>query len=193
MATLDPVANLIRVTLSTGYSSGATTVVLDAGQGALLPAPSFNMTWWNNTDYSDPSTDPNVEIIRVTNISTDTLTITRAQEGTSASSKNTAGKTYQMILGITAKMITDINNAINNAVVGYRTTYQQFTTAGSDTGFTLTPPASATATGVALLFIGGQQYAQGGGADYTVSGNSISLTATYQGGSGQTVLVVYTY
>lgn len=40
------------------------------------------------TNYPDPSDDPYVEIVRVTGISTDTLTVTRAQEGTSASNKN---------------------------------------------------------------------------------------------------------
>src|ERR1700722_2275146 len=107
---LDAVANLVKVTVSTGYSSGATSIVLNAGQGALLPTAPFNVTWWNSTDYSDPADDPNVKIVRVTAISTDTLTVTRAQESTSASSKNTAGKTYKMLLGITAKMITDIGN-----------------------------------------------------------------------------------
>jgi hypothetical protein len=41
--------------------------------------------------------------VRVTAISTDTLTVTRAQESTSASTKNTASKTYKMIAGLTAK------------------------------------------------------------------------------------------
>ena len=65
-------------------------------------------SWWNITDYGDPSDDPNKEIVRVTVRSTDTLTITRAQEGTSASTKNEAGKQYVMILSPTAKTITDI-------------------------------------------------------------------------------------
>ena len=106
---IDAFKNFAKVTLSTGYDASATTVVLTTGGGALLPAVSFNATWWNATDYSDPTDDPNVEIVRITNISTDTLTITRAQEGTSASTKNTAGKTYKMIAGLTAKTLnTDI-------------------------------------------------------------------------------------
>jgi hypothetical protein len=44
----------------------------------------------------------------VTNKSADTLTVTRAQESTSASNKNTSGSTYSLVLGIMAKMITDI-------------------------------------------------------------------------------------
>jgi len=102
---LDPVRNFAIVTLSSGYNDVATSVVLVGGDGAKLPAPStdgsFNMVWWNATDYANPSDDPNKEIVRVTARSTDTLTITRAQEGTSATTKNTAGKTYKMILAYT--------------------------------------------------------------------------------------------
>ena len=116
---LDPVVNFGKVTASTGYSAGATSVVLTAGQGAVLPQPStagaFNLVWWNSTDYGDPSGDPNVEIVRVTARSTDTLTVTRAQESTTASTKNTAGKTYSFILAPTAKMITDVGSAITAA------------------------------------------------------------------------------
>ena len=105
---LDSVANFIKLTVSTGYGSTDTSIVLQNGQGSLLPVPPFNLVWYNSSDFSDPSLDPDVEIVRVTGVTGDTLTVTRAQEGTSASTKNTAGKTYQMILGITAKMITDI-------------------------------------------------------------------------------------
>lgn len=109
---LDPVTNFARVLVSTGYDASATSIVLSTGDGAKLPATSlgsYNLVWYNSTDYPDPSDDPNVEIVRVTNRSTDTLTITRAQEGTSASAKNVTGKSYHMTLDITKKMIDDIN------------------------------------------------------------------------------------
>ena len=100
---LDTFKNFAKVTVSTGYDAAATSIALTAGHGAKLPAPPFNATWWNDTDYPDPSDDPNVEIVRVTAKATDALTVTRAQESTSASTKNTASKTYRMIAGLTAK------------------------------------------------------------------------------------------
>lgn len=113
---IDPVVNFGKVTLLTGYDSAATSVTLLPGQGAILPNPgsdgSFNLVWFNSTDYSDPTDDPNREIVRATLKSTDTLTITRAQEGTSASVKNLVGKTYQLLLAVTAKTITDIKSSI---------------------------------------------------------------------------------
>jgi hypothetical protein len=49
-----------------------------------------------------------VEIVRVTAISGDTLTITRGQEGTSANNHNISGKTYMLIAGLTSKLVKDI-------------------------------------------------------------------------------------
>ena len=109
---LDGVKNFAIVTVSTTYDASATSIVLTTGHGAKLPDPAtanFNLVWWDSSNYADPSSDPNVEIVRCTAKSTDTLTVTRAQEGTGASTKNTGGATYKMILGVTAKMITDID------------------------------------------------------------------------------------
>lgn len=95
--------NFAKATVSTTYDDSATSVVLTSGHGAKLPtAVPFNVVWWNSTDYGDPSDDPNVEIVRVTAVSTDTLTVVRGAEGTTASTKNTGGKTYKMIAGLVA-------------------------------------------------------------------------------------------
>ncbi len=115
--TLDPVANFIKLTVSTGYGSSDTSIVLASG-GSLLPSPDFNVTWWNSTDYPDPSDDPNVEIVRVTGVSGNTLTVSRGQEGTTASTKDTAAKVYKLMLGITAKMITDMRTSSEAVAAG---------------------------------------------------------------------------
>lgn len=113
---LDPVLNFGKVAVSTTYDDTATSIELSSGDGAKLPAPAtdgeFNLVWWNVTDYFDPADDPNVEIVRVTARSSDTLTISRAQEGTSASTKNTSGKSYKMILAFTKKMYDDIAGGV---------------------------------------------------------------------------------
>jgi len=107
---MDSFKNFAKVTVSTGYDASATSIVLSGGHGAKLPTAPFNATWWNSTDYADPTDDPNVEIVRVTAIVTDTLTVTRGQESISATTKNTASKTYKMIAGLTAKTLnTDIS------------------------------------------------------------------------------------
>jgi len=113
---LDPVRNFAEVVVSTGYDDAATSIVLSSGEGAKLPAPAsegaFNLVWWNWTDYPNPKDDPNKEIVRCTARSTDTLTVTRNQESSGASTKNEAGKTYHMALTPTKKFRDDLNTAI---------------------------------------------------------------------------------
>lgn len=114
---LDAVKNFAKGAVSQGYDSLATSIVLASGDGARFPDPStdgaFNVVWWNSTDYGDPSDDPNREIVRVTARTTDTLTITRAQESTSAANHDTAGKTYKIALAMSAKMIADLITELN--------------------------------------------------------------------------------
>lgn len=127
---LDQVANFKKVEVSTGYDASATSIVLTGGEGAELPDPSgdnYNLVWWDSTNYPDPADDPNVEVVRVTAKASDTLTVTRNQESSGASTKNTGGATYKMLLGITKKMIDDIETEI--AAAGGGITVGTFTNA----------------------------------------------------------------
>lgn len=94
----DPATNFAIANLASGIAAGATSMSLATGKGALFALPSadgaFNGAIYNSTDYASPWSDPSVEIVRCTARSTDTLTITRAQEGTADVSHNTGGKTY---------------------------------------------------------------------------------------------------
>lgn len=112
MAAADPVVNFGKVTVNTTYDASATSIVLVASDGAKLPDPgvsgAFNLVWWNASDYTDPADDPNREIVRCTARTSDTLTVTRGQESISATTKNTAGKTYRMIVAFTKKTYDDI-------------------------------------------------------------------------------------
>jgi len=118
---LDPIKNFAKCTVSAGYDAVATSIVLVAGDGAKLPDPAsegaFNLVWFNFTDYKDPADDPDKEIVRCTAKSTDTLTVARGQEGTTATVKNVAGKTYKMVLAMTKKMKDDIGNALGQPFV----------------------------------------------------------------------------
>jgi len=115
---LDPVKNFAKATLINGISSTDTSLQISDEDASKFPDPStdgaFNVILWNATDYPDPSDDPDVEIVRVTAKSssggTTTYTITRGQEGTTAKDHNTSGKTYKIVLGITKKMIDDIES-----------------------------------------------------------------------------------
>lgn len=112
---LDPARNFAVCQLSVGYDFAATSLVALAGCAAKLPVPSsdgpFNLVWFNATDYVRPDLDPAVEIIRATALSGETLTVTRAQEGTTAVNHNLVGRVYQLVLAPTAKLVTDLNRA----------------------------------------------------------------------------------
>ena len=174
---LDPVANFAKVTVSTGYTAESTSIVLASGDGSKLPQPStsgaFNLVWFNSTDYADPADDPNVEIVRCTARSTNTLTVARAQEGTTASTKNTSGKTYQMVLALTAKMIADI------AAQASGTHVENEVVAGSGTSWTL---ADTPIDGSVKLYAG-TRLIPGVSADYTISGVTITTAASYPEGA----------
>lgn len=168
---LDQVINFGKVTVSLGYDASATSIALSAGDGAKLPnaaSGQYNLVYWDSTTYPDPSDDPNVEIVRVTSgggAAGDTLTVTRAQEGTSASSKNTLGKTYKMVLALTAKMISDIENLIPSAA-----SMQMITVTGTLPGTAFT--ASQSHSGNSIIINSNTVFVEG--LDYTCSGTNIT-------------------
>lgn len=104
---LDSIANNAVAQLSTGINSATTSLTLATGAGSLFPpaatAPyvAYNCILWNSTDYPNPSDDPAKEIVRVTSglgPTSDTATISRGQDGTTAQNHNTAGKVYKLAL-----------------------------------------------------------------------------------------------
>ncbi len=83
-----------------------TSLVVSSGQGALFPAVPFNATIW---PASAQPTSGNAEIVRVTAISTDTFTITRAQEG---SSRRGILVGDQIAATITTKTLEEVENPV---------------------------------------------------------------------------------
>ena len=80
-------------------------MVVTASEGALFPTVPFNATVWP-TGVQPLTT--NAEIVRVTAISTDTFTITRAQESSTARSIVVGD---QIAATISAKTLTDVEQA----------------------------------------------------------------------------------
>lgn len=73
--------NLANAQLLTGINSSVTTATVKSGQGSVLPATPFFATL---SPVGVLSTIDNSEIVQVTGKSGDTLTIVRAQRGTTA-------------------------------------------------------------------------------------------------------------
>ena len=178
---LDPVKNFAKVTLNQGYAAGILSVDLIAGDGAKLPDPAtdgaFNLVWWDNTNYSDPSDDPNKEIVRCTARLIDNLTITRAQEGTIAANHNISDTIYRMIVSLTKKMKDDIETMIGGTKVDEEVPAGIIN--GVNTTFTL---AHTPIAGTLHLFKSGLRL-YGSGNDYTLVGDTTTMTFAPRVGS----------
>jgi microcystin-dependent protein len=101
--------NLAYSTVATVPSPAVsgTSLVVQAATGSVFPTAPFNATIW---PAGAQPLNSNAEIVRVTAVSTDTLTIVRAQESTSA---RTIVVGDQIAAGITVKTLTDVEVAIN--------------------------------------------------------------------------------
>lgn len=107
-------ANNAISTLASGITAASTSITLATGTGSRFPTLAagdyFPATISNNSGF---------EIVRVTARSGDTLTVTRAQEGTTALSFNA----FSMIeLRLTASAATSLKDAYESKTVSVNTT-----------------------------------------------------------------------
>lgn len=104
----DAHANFARslVVTAPSPSLSGTSLVVTTGTGALFPATPFNCTV-SPAGVLPVST--NAEIVRVTAVVGDTLTIVRAQEGTTAKAIAVG---YQIFNSVSAKVFTDMEGAM---------------------------------------------------------------------------------
>jgi hypothetical protein len=124
----DPIKNF-AISEVDPFNSSATEITVDSA--AKFPDPdtdgNFNLVVWNATDYDSSAEDPNVEIIRVTGLDNNTFTITRAQEGTTATNHNTSGKTYKIARVLTEKDLEDLQDAVEEEFINAGDTPSTYT------------------------------------------------------------------
>lgn len=118
---LDTAVNFARGTVNTATGITATTVPYTKTGAQDFPSPSgspnpdigYNVVIWDSTDYASPDLDPNVMIFRVTSWVSGTLTGYWVGQNEAIVAQATpsliAGKTYTIIMGPTAKLVTDLN------------------------------------------------------------------------------------
>lgn len=185
MTTFDPVANFGQCTVAVAPSpaTSGTSLTLGSGQGASLPATAagaFNLVYW--PAGQDPLSS-NTEIVRVTNRAADVLTITRAQEGSTARAIATNDN---LALVVTAKTITDLQTAHNNSKERNVLDY------GADpTGVTESWQPFQRAINDAL-HLGGHVFVPAGTyliSQYLVPAYNSDLAGTFTSGAGQTLTI----
>lgn len=91
-------------------STSATSIPLQSGYGSTMPAVPFFMTY---TPPGQLSTRGNSEIVLVTAVSTDTLTVVRGQKGTTAKDIGTGWIGSAAIYAETSTAIGDIIMTLN--------------------------------------------------------------------------------
>lgn len=166
--------NNARSTLAAGITNVATSFSVAAGQGALFPNPGAGEFFYATlVDASN-----NIEIVKVTARSTDTMTVVRAQDGTSARAyslgdkfenritaaalankldKDTGG-TVSGDLTVAANLIVNGNATLGDA--GADTVTVNASTGSAPNGFTATGSwsfATLQQNGVAVVTTSGSQ------------------------------------
>jgi hypothetical protein len=118
--------NNATTTLASAITSGATTIQLAPGTGALFPSPGTGQYF--AATLTDAATGQLHEVVWATAVATDTVTVVRAQEGTAALAWN-AGDFFANLLtsGDLAQfrqrnysrqaLITGFNIALGNAQI----------------------------------------------------------------------------
>lgn len=141
--TWDNHKNFAISTVATAPSpaTSGTSLVVASGEGTLFPAGQFNAVAWPATDPNP--TAANAEIVRVTARSTDTFTITRAQESTSAKSIAVG---WNIALVLSVKVITDLETTIDAVAAGVVSGYQPL-----DSDLSAIAALSTTSYGRSLL------------------------------------------
>lgn len=165
--TLPNFANFAKATVSIGYDSSATTIVLATGEGAVFPTGDFYFGWWNSTDYSDPTDDPTKEIsyCPAGGRTGDTFTgISRGQRGTTAQNHNTSGKVYKILISINKEDMDDIKSWIDAEGVPAESPNGVLTTFTFDNNIT---------SGSVTLSVNKVLQYEGATEDFTVSGATI--------------------
>lgn len=97
--------NLESLVADNPLAAGAVTLNISPGEGTNFPSTfPFRLTIWDEATYTDPTDDPNMEIVECTGRTVDALTITRAKEST-IDVQHVLGERVGML--ITAGMFND--------------------------------------------------------------------------------------
>jgi hypothetical protein len=164
--------------LSVGINASATTIVVELGHGARFPAPTSGDYFFVTLENASLAR----EIVKVTARTSDTLTVVRAQDGTSALSW-LAGDTVARRLNAAA-----ISTMINNVVRKTSSTGSAVLPVGTTAERDASPAAGylrfnddldkpEVYNGTAWGSVGGG--ATGGGSDEVFVQNSQNVTTNY--------------
>lgn len=170
-------ANNATATLAAGINSAATTLVVTAGQGALFPTPTGGDYFY--ATLVNASND--IEIVKVTDRTSDTFTIVRAQEGTSATAWLTNDK---IELRITAAGLMELATNIDTADLADNSVSTAKVQDGAITAAKIlnaTITAAKLAAGAVVSALGFTPVKQGGSDTVQLTNSSSDLSVSVNG------------
>ena len=135
-------SNNAATTLAVAISSTATSLTVGSGTGAIFPSPASGQYFKLTLNPASGST-PAPEIMHVTAVSTDTFTVVRAQEGTTAQAWGVGSIVQNLITAGTMNSLAQMAEYAGNPngnVAGYAAT-------------STTPPSTCWDTTDGLLWI----------------------------------------
>ena len=161
-------SNNASATLASGINSSVTTITLTTGQGALFPSLGASDSFYATlVDSSN-----NLEIVKVTARSSDTLTVVRGQEGTTARAY-IAGDKFE--LRPTAAALTAIGtDAVTDAAASAASLYLPKATGGTVNGAVKVDTGS---TGGTSLTVAGSNSSNG--AQVALNGDGAATPNKY--------------
>jgi hypothetical protein len=103
------IANNAKTELVAGMTDTDTT--MEVSDASILPEIPFRVTIWSLGISSNPGQDPAMEIVEVTGVNSNVLTIERGKEGTAPTSHST-GNTAAVL--VTAGIFNDTSKGITS-------------------------------------------------------------------------------
>jgi hypothetical protein len=149
--------NFASTTLASGISAGATSIPLAAATGALFPSLSGGQYFYGV--LIDAATGSIKEVVKATARSTDTITATRAQDGTSASAF-IAGDKFELRLVAAAENLNIRSDEVILTANKTLSVTNSLTLSGTDSTTMTFPTTNATIarTDAAQSFTGVQTF-----------------------------------
>lgn len=175
-------ANNATTTLASGINSSVTSLTVATGTGALFPTLSAGDYFYCTL----ANTSGTIEIIKVTARSTDTFTITRGQDNTTATSWLTGDKVELRLVKATLNDLPKMDEAntftllqtmsVGNVSGPWTTAGRPASPTTGQTGYNSSLGKNETWNGTGWVSSGG---ATGGGSDDVFYENSVTVNNNY--------------